>query len=92
MVQSCKAVLAGPQSFPHPLIDLLGDLLFRWHIGHSIGVQGSYLRRNIQRCILGYLVSALLQGYMSGWTNSLFDPSGGLSVVKDLAVTAIVML
>ena len=29
---------------------------------------------------------------MSGWTNSLFDPSGGLSVVKDLAVTAIVML
>ena len=36
--------------------------------------------------------SSLLQGYMSGWTNSLFDPSGGLSVVKDLAVTAIVML
>ena len=35
MAQSCKAVLAGPQSFPHPLIDLLGDLLFRWHIGHA---------------------------------------------------------
>ena len=42
--------------------------------------------------ILGYLVSSLLQGYMSGWTNSLFDPSGGLSVVKDLAVTAIVII
>ena len=38
--------------------------------------------------ILGYLVSSLLQGDMSG----LFDPSGGLSVVKDLAVTAIVIL
>ena len=92
VAQECKALFAGPRSFPHPLIDLLGDLLFRWHIGHSIGVQGSYLRRNIQRCILGYLVSSLLQGYMSGWTKSLFDPSGGLSVVKDLAVTAIVML
>ena len=94
MAQSCKAVLAGPQSFPHPLIDLLGDLLFRWHIGHAEVLDvGALLLVYKAAIFVGTSNAASSVIWLDEAScGSLFGSSGGIAVVKDLAVTAIVIL